>query len=295
MPALTFNAATAKISLSYDGLTIYPLGSSRSYSLALVITSCLQLSFIQVPNTEPTLEKSMVTITKKPFYNRQIHINDNDHFLYHQSDEYDMEDSHYHFKFTHILSKNEILILANVFESEKLFTAQESDDFKQAIHERFNVAHEVLETLLNQNKAHDLRAINQFVLTCTDNDLLADLHAYLLSARFNYLRQCDGFFVKKSLWRGTAQDGSVVETSKTWAMVEKAITLQLAANIRNNTKSSAEVVAERAGELSAKLPFFSIARRQGSRTVNHAYTALSNGDKAEFESLYTQHFSTYTK
>jgi hypothetical protein len=295
MPALTFEVATAKLSFSYDGLTIYPTMVASSYSMQLVMTRCFQLAFVRVPDEDPTIQKSCAAITQKSFFDRAIYRDDNDHFLYHQRDEYDMDDSHYHLKFRRSLSQSEVVILADVFEQEKLFSPQECTQFKKTVEDRCKAAHAALDVCLNQNKSHDLRAINQFVLTCADNDLLADLHQYLLSAKFNYLRACDGFFTKKSKWQGTISDGSIVETSKTWAMIEKAITLQLAANIRNNTKASAGVLLARAVEFSAALPFFSIPRRQGDLAVSRTYDAICNDDKDGFETRYARHFSTYTR
>jgi hypothetical protein len=299
MPGFTFDVASASLSLAYDGITIYPKkpsnASAPSYSIQMVLTACFQIAFIKVPVTDPAITSCAGEIRKKALFERNVYADDNDHFLYHGGDEYDMGETHFHLKFSRYLRQEDIAELADVLEQQNVFTAAECAQFKQELAKRYATIHATLDTHFNRNKEHDLTAINRFVATCTDNDVLADLHQYLVSAKFNYLRECTGLF-KKTRWQGTLADGSIAKTSKTWAMIEKGITLQMAANVRNNIKATPEVILEQAVEFAASHPFFSLPRRsKGERAISRTFAAVSDNAKEPFEARYIEHFTKYTK
>lgn len=115
----------------------------------------------------------------------------------------------------------------------------------------------VPEIQVDHAKAPDVEKISQAIIqlikSCPANDILANLHDYLLLEKFDYLRTGKGF-------RGTDAKAQVVETSKAWADIQKAFSAQIAVNTINNTSFTEIVGSDYAQRYSADFPFFSLLR-----------------------------------
>jgi hypothetical protein len=147
-----------------------------------------------------------------------------------------------------------------------------------------------LKKLCKTNKQSDLKSIINFIATCNNNEILPDLHRYLLTAEFNYLREKTGTF-SFSAWHGTDEKGNIVRCSKSWAMIEKAISLQMLKNTQEKVPDGRSI----AFGLASSCKFFSI-RRWGlfnNAGTSKTYDALVNDDLKVLNQQYTSHFASF--
>lgn len=118
----------------------------------------------------------------------------------------------------------------------------------------------------------NVEVIIQLIRRCKMNDVVLHLHAYLLSEKFDYLRK------GKEGYRGTDAKDEIVETTKAWADIQEAVSLQLCVNVINNLSTTIETAAGRStyftlfkpGSLAASIydtkfqkefPFYSLQRK----------------------------------
>ena len=108
---------------------------------------------------------------------------------------------------------------------------------------------------LKNEKYADTNAIINFIKNCKDNHLLTLFHKALLDKKADYLRACTGR-IKMTFWQGTTHSG-IAACSKSWAMIEKSFSLQVAQNEKAKyMKFTSEVASQRAIYLRDTYLFF---------------------------------------
>jgi hypothetical protein len=291
-----FKATKVNISISYDGLTAYETNYSRP-NIQIMTRVLLAGTEVLVPLI--TLAEDPLKCLAQAFqdasYDRNIYVEDADHALYHQ-DQFDRETGHYHLKFYSQIDLRIINKLAILFSAANLFDAVEKDLFLQLWEHRNDAAIATLKSQLTHDKSEDIYLIIKHIKTITDVDTLIALQKHLQTSPFDYLRHLTGI-VKISFWRGTDSQQHVVPTSKSWAMIEKAFSLQIANSIQRVTNFAKDVVNERARQLHKYHKFFALKRLavpgQRAEKMNASCIAFSASDKNKFEEKYTSHFSKY--
>lgn len=271
MPALTFSADKVNLSYSYDTLTIYPKFESYTQgerALGYLLGLCHQLDYVKVP-TKLEITKNLIThdkcmrvITRKVGNVRSVLRDDDDHGMYHH-DGFKMEDLHRHLNFKSMLTSDQLSEILNILVAQNLLTSHEKIAFLKALKERYQLAREKLDgvvesimqavqvTTINElipfdtlTSQADMKAIIHFLSTIEDNEILVDLHCYLLSEKFDYLRNNPAG--EASCWQGTDAKEVVIKTSQGWAMIEKSIELRMARNIEITCKFTTTLAEKRA-------------------------------------------------
>jgi hypothetical protein len=296
MPALTFACKLMNLSFAYDAITVYPTFEyyekpGLRNCLKVIETQCNKLEFVieTLPEEKTTAEndkfiKTLSTLQKaQNIYERYILRNDADHGIYHK-DRYKLDDSHFHVKFNTILSRENIASVLDVFIENKMLTAEEKESFLVALDMRYVDSRDSLDVILEDNKDIDTDMILEYINIQTDIDLLTDLHSYLSLEKFDYLRvQSDAD--KQKQWQGTNREGKVVPTSEAWAMIEKLLSVKLAANISKDcSRFTPEVGIERAQQFAKALNFFAIKRKATANSqISKIYQSFANADAAGLE------------
>ncbi|OGT46741.1 MAG: hypothetical protein A3E83_03555 [Gammaproteobacteria bacterium RIFCSPHIGHO2_12_FULL_41_20] len=305
MPALIFSGNKLNLSLTYDALTLYPkveevrvTGYKRSVVLA--VTECNRLGIFAVNQPIHTLtedgrnindcaRKLAVTV---PGFDRTVQREDDDHALYHQ-DGFQIDNSHFHFKFLRRLTRAELVQIVDILASHQLLSAEERSAFLSAYDTRYQQARAALDRLtLAHNQQADYRAIIALIGTQTDNDILANLHDHLNEPRFAYLHKlADG--EASNIYQGTTnQRDTVAPSSQAWMQIEKAITLQMAHNIQTGcSRFTPHVGHERATQLAQTHRFFNLPRRiKSGKATNSMCTALDHGNASELDRKHRKVF-----
>lgn len=288
MSAITINGKNLNLSLAYDGLTIYfnfdlpdmfHAWNMCAKSIALIgeLNVCTE-------------------IMVKQEFDRYIHRDDDDHSFYHQ-DSFPIEHDHSHIKFLKPITRAKLDLLVGELEKHGLISTDEKTKFLSRYDERNREALLSLRGALSGTRdvEIDTREIINYLRTCKDNDVITYLHDALLAPRFDYLRQVTSASTDKR-WQGTNADGKLVETSKHWAMIQKAISLQLANNIRVECGTfSSKVAHERADQLLKNVSFFALKRKgmQCTTELSSTFKAFSAKDEATFTGKYEKHFGKY--
>jgi hypothetical protein len=288
--AFTFSFAKLNLSLEYDAVTLY-------YKPGCPCLCCVS----------PPLDVQ-----------RYIYRYDADHNLYHR-DNYNHDDSHSHIKFTNPLDQRNLDALLDRLVAGHFISAREKTAYLTALRDRYAQSRKSLDACLGHEEiialpkrvkskatmashqsdradqmTRQAAAIAAFIKGCGSNDILFDTHQYLLSKRFDYLRQPSPEEKATSQpWLGTNANGSVVKTTAIWTEIEKSIALQLTQNIKVNTRFTQSVSVERSQQLSASVGFFSLSRHNPKRATSPTFEALQKGDVKTFERRYQQHFKKY--
>jgi hypothetical protein len=164
-------------------------------------------------------------------------------------------------------------------------------------------------TSKNRNKKNDLPIIVRYIKSINDLDTLIGLHKHLQTKKFNYLRNYTGWF-SFSFWRGTLNNQHLM-TTKTWAMIEKAISLQMAITLQaNNRKEKLKMEPEyitaplkkdhfdtKPEQLAMTHKFFTLKRLmipfQFFPRTNASSQAFIAGDEAKLTQKYNAHFNQF--
>ena len=236
MPAQCFEGTNVKLSYAFDAMTVYPKSAAQQAMCASAVAACSNLPFVSNNGLSDPDYMSEKCVSNLQFDSelgpiRYVHREDDDHSLYHQ-DTFHMDDGHMHVKFRSKLTENELEHLLQVFVNYQLITPFEKYFFLLGHVFRHGCARVAINKILGLNLGEvesltpsveeSTRNIISYLKTIQDNDILIDLHLYLLSSTFDYLRENAAGEI--SIWQGTDAYGNVVKTSKSWAIIEKSIT-----------------------------------------------------------------------
>jgi|GEM_PF-4039337 len=290
MPALTVGLKNFNLSLTYDGLTFY-YNFQRETDLFARLSLCQQTL-----NLNNTFDFCSSHFSHRNEFDRFIHRDDDDHGMYHQ-DQYAIDKDHSHFKFKTPITRDKLVGVLDEFIKHNLISKDEKDNVLTKYDDRNAKALLNLRASLSGTKDIDIdtREIINFIRSCTENDILGYLHESLLMSRFDYLRAVTAYS-PAYIWQGTNGTQQVVETSKQWAMIQKAMSLQLANNIRQTCDTfSKDVANERASQLRNSFVFFGLKRKAAACTyvASSMFKAYSNQDENTFEKKYNNHFQKY--
>jgi hypothetical protein len=292
MSALTLNGKNINLSLAYDGLTIYLNFATPNLFGALGLCRRSLLLNQELGLCSDEIEKTV----KGSDFDRYIHHEDDDHSFYHQ-DNYPIEKDHMHFKFKAPMTRKKLEIVIAELEKHHLISSEESSAILSAYDERNKKALLDLRGSLSgtRDAEVDARAIIHYIRDCKDNDIIDFIHGALLEPRFDYLRTVTAVSMT-TLWQGTDKEGKLVETSKQWAMIQKAVSLQLANNVRVECGNfSPKVATERATQLLASHSFFGLKRKAPMCTdkASSMFTAFKDKQDAVFNAKYQKHFGKF--
>jgi hypothetical protein len=292
----TFQAKKVLISITYDCFTIYETDHPKLTRnvMVRVLQGCKQI-LTSMEMAEPGPFNCITGIQMDPRFDRFVYNIELDHDFYHQ-DQFDPETDHTHVKLFKPISIDIINQLANVFANNNLFDPEEKKAFRDQWHIRNDAAVAAFESHLIYEKSQDINPIISYIKTINNVDTLLALQRHLLKNKFNYLRELTGK-VKISFWRGTDCDEKVATTSKTWAMIEKAFSLQLANCMYLQFNPEASVLKERALQLISNHTFFALKRLaipgQDKSEPNASVKAFQTNDETKFTEKYTSHFNKY--
>ena len=140
----------------------------------------------------------------------------------------------------------------------------------------------------------DTKKIITYIHTISDIEVLSDLHQYLKSEKFNYLRHVG---TAPSDWLSKDAESRPITTSESWAMIEKALSLQMAQSIKTNCSVfSPELAASRATQLATSYGFFGMCRsKSAAAPASPSYTAFSTHDAGTFDRRYAEHFNSFAE
>ncbi|OGT46386.1 MAG: hypothetical protein A3E83_06285 [Gammaproteobacteria bacterium RIFCSPHIGHO2_12_FULL_41_20] len=162
------------------------------------------------------------------------------------------------------------------------------------------------------DKATDEQVITRYISTITDNDILFDLHAYLQGGKFDYLRTKIGCEIVVNMYQGTHRDGFdneammpfwvrkesatfrdvlTADTTRCWANIEKALTLQIAHNVQTQSKFT-PVIGEMYAQQYTQYRFFDKPHgKKAEKRTSKTYDAFARGDSATLDRKYKKMFS----
>ena len=316
MPALTFESNKINFSLSYDTLTFYPkyktevVDDSPFAAISFVLTACGRLEFVKA--SKPTTDgietnASMQEIDDKIEHMRYIHRDADDHELYHK-DGLDKEVEHCHLNFHDMLSGEQLGKILDIFMHHGLITADEKAKFLDAYALRYANARNELDAALKPKTSSESKeskpdakvdtiSIINFIKNCSENDILVNLHQYLEMEKFNYLRAVKED--KKATWFGTDASNHVIQTKKSWAMIEKAIALQMAHNIEVNCNFTPNLAITFAAKFAKAHPFFAIKHHNNASLSASATSSIFNAfrscDKSKLDNSYEHLFQRFKR
>ena len=234
-----FTKKLSKIGISYiDGtMTIYPAAVQDRVTSTQVAIANAAFS------GGPTLAEQNSSLIRN--ISRSLHFighifdkfsrcdGDKGYALFHR-DERLMDDWYYHVKFKSGLDHLGMDDVLHSFVAFGVISLAEKNSVLRDFYFRYVNFRASLDSHLSGVKSSDLPRIISEIVDCEDNDLLIDLHKYLLTEKFDYLRVKTGIS-SFSFWRGTNRSGSVVSTSKSWATIEKGIMLKIVENIKDQS------------------------------------------------------------
>ena len=309
MRALTLKCRYVDLSYAFDGLTIYTKENEiASEKMAELSSACHQLEFVNSTHDEQISRQIKNEAVRKcmGFYNqmtrnilindnlgndyqRYIHFDDNDHELYHR-DNFLKSQNHVHIKFNRIINQNQLLSLLNIMIKLDMLSHDAKNEFINLFCNRFTSAREKLQSTLTGKIEPDAKNIIQFIHACGDDNILADLHDFLLDQKFDYLRRTT-FGANNGDWQGETSAHQMMIVSKEWAMIEKSFSLQMAYNLESNCTFNLAVAKERTEQLTNLFSFFAIPRKVDAKhTKSKAIGDFERGNKEEFERRYNKHF-----
>ncbi len=289
---LVFEGKKANLSLAYDTLTVYPVLPAKfnfrngvAFPLFIMIfnamNECRGLSYVMSGDyTDDPRFKKLGKI-------RFVHRDCDDHNLYHQ-DKFNLHDDHSHIKFRNMLTHAQFMEIMNIFLKYEIISKDEKNQFIEKYETCFINTRQALDEAISQTK-NQTETIVKFISECKKNENLADLHDYLLSPKFNELRKSP-----EKMFHGTDEKGQVIETSHSWAIIEKAISLQMSLNIEKNSRFTPELAKTQSRQLSTSHPFIKVRHitEPGKETdpISPTFKAFKKGDGKELEERYESHF-----
>lgn len=296
MPAISQSYQYVDLSLTYDAITIYPKIPSKSIkNLQNALQSCYELDLVDASERVATASDLLNTfegIKRDSNFQRSIAHNDADHPLYHL-DILKKTNTHYHIKFRCGLKHEHVENILEILLQNHLIDDTERTHFLQQLTNRYETELNLLDSKLIGDKKHDLHTITSFIANCKDNDILSMIHSYLLTEQFTYLRNKNNksFLFK---WQGCDGDDNITGVTKTWAMIEKAISLQMALNVLMPTRYSPNVANERAEQLANDHKFFAIKRKINNQMFSKVYESFKNCNESAFDMSYDKHFRRFS-
>lgn len=225
-------------------------------------------------------------------FNRLITIPNEDHTFYHDDDLFNYKrwvPNHVHLKFNIQITYQLLTNVLVLFIPSGLLSESNKEQFLAMFDKRYELLHAEIQTCLTQNKHQDYLTILTYIKSCSQNDVLANLHRYFSSPAFVYLRQ--GEELKTFL--GTNELGEIVATTHEWAMLEKAIALQMQVNIKNGVKRFSSLLGEMYGdELANNHAFFKMKRKLADGRVIESknFKAFHAGNGELVEKTYQKFF-----
>lgn len=263
MSEFVFQNKKIRINLTYDGIKLYPNLDEEKTTPKLI-----RKTF------EQAIEKGLISEDQARVAR---------------------DDSHYYLKFNSKLTRSQLREFLNLAVQSKLLDGHEKKQCLADYDARYADARQGLTLLRGNDKEADTKKIIHFISACKDNDILAEAHQHLVSSQFDYLRKFTGL-IHKSLWRGTNNKGEVVETTHSWAKIEKAIALQMAKNIQEGRGAKRHFTKEQdeAFKLGKEHKFLSIKRNAISlfRSANESYEAFLFRDEKTLAQKYDSHFKS---
>lgn len=191
------------------------------------------------------------------------------------------------------MNRDLLEVLLQILVNKSFITTDNKNSFLKSFDARYISCQDILKKYLSYNANHDFNIIIQFIKSCKQNDILINLHHYLSTSHFNYLRENQINANDDKIFFGTDQTGSIIQTSYAWAMIEKAITLQMQMNIKNTCKWFNELFGEiKAEQFANNHSFFSIKHKGKSITTEKSSTfrAFQTGNVNEMERKYNKLF-----
>lgn len=269
MSSFTFEAKLISFSMAYDGITFYYGHDNDFYAFIAYNASSDQLQ--PICKGQSQFQNSPAPF---PFADcKYVYRDYDEHDLYHQ-DHFDRTKMHYHVQFGSYLKKESMIKIVDQLALASILTAEEKVKCLDALHLRYQEVDDKLSQLITANPTNDLQAIQKYILSCYDNDILVHLHKTLLTQKFDYLRQLN-IEDQEQHWQGCNAQNEVVQTSKAWAMIEKTIALQLANNMRTQCSVFTDSLGQnRCKHLSQDHRFFAIKRKSTNTNLNNN-TALA--------------------
>lgn len=302
MPAVTVIGKKIKLSFSYDAITLYPQDDAgddihdRCRDAQIQIVSILfgvpaQVAKMIINSQQNTpLNTCLSKMQKNSRYDRPVHRDDADHALYHM-DNINMDEDHYHVKYKQPFKKVQLELTLSQLKADDLITDDEYQAFFDAYDSRQSKAFGWLAETMTGNVEDDTRDIVRCIAKIQDNDVLAVLHDYLLEdKRFSHIMK-----QKTCQYRGTTVEDDVIDVSKEWADIEKAISLQMVANLRAKTTMESNMRMERAQQFQACHAFFGIKRKtkHSASQTNNVVLKLVNGDAQRLDAAYKKHMGKF--
>lgn len=299
MPALTRACRYTKLSFYHDTFTLYPTfeyyqNPGLRNCLEAIAGECGKLDFVIkfLPDEKPTKEnldfvKGLTEVKQDHVeFDRYVRRVDPDHWLYHK-DTYQYDDSHWHIKFKSILTKEQLSLVLDVFVKHQILSLEEKEAYLKDYDMRYQLYRLEVEKSLLGNKDKDMRIIvSKFIMTCSDNDLLADLNNFLSSEKFDYLREMSSADIV-GRWYGVDRSNQMVATSKEWSWIQKNIRLQMSLNIKKDVKHfTPQIGSERTKQLTSAFPYFnSKSRPYVEGQESKIAVAFAKGDEKELERI----------
>jgi hypothetical protein len=130
MPAFTHLCSKFNISLAHNTLTLYPKKTGEK-GLAYRVNQCFQLIGLEIVDVEYDLNAvqfdAFDAIGRPTF----VHRDALDHHIYHE-DNFNMDDTHYHMKFSRVLDESTLDRIFSIFVQFALVTNEEKARFLTA-------------------------------------------------------------------------------------------------------------------------------------------------------------------
>jgi hypothetical protein len=301
----TFKNAWLRLDIDYDTIIIYEkfnslFDLSGGYSLfAQRMFSGTEFEERMSRGLRPNTDDYKTSDTTKwPYLMLTITSSDHEHRSY-PTEQFCLDDDrhgqkHAHVRFSkgvdiNILNK----LLCYLKDSYHMFTQAEVDMCNDQWKKRHDADFQHLEGKLSSRKKSDVAIIIQHISTIEDIDTLMALHQHLLDKKFDYLREFTGV-VKFSLWRGTDANNNEIHTTKSWAMIEKAISLQIVKIAPTSKRPEKFAFTESIGIYH---PFLTIKRfhipGQSEESDNASFDAFRHKDTKKVEEKHQSHFRKY--
>lgn len=295
MKALFCRFAKVDLSYTYDGLTIYPkFDLSQKDSKKMILNACSKLKFVKVKKFRKKDAArynqchESLKHQQNVIFDKVIQRKDDNHDFYHH-DELDSDKPHFHLKFHQMLSREQVVQLLDVFVHHEILSEQEKNIFLLEYELRYKTVRQALLEDCTGQIENDEKVIIDFIRNCTDNDILADLHDYMVKPIFDYLRNGA---LSKDVWVGMNYVGREVYTNKTWAMIEKCISLKMAMNVAQNVFLTPALGDQIATQLHSTHSFFAMKHKAtATQKTNKAYNALKMGDEDQLKRSYRKNLA----
>lgn len=282
MPAFTQSFNLLDLSISYDGVTIYPKFKEAEYkkSLWYWLNKKMTLS-----NTEESNNLYWMRSVLKFLHGfTPVKRESVDHDLYHQ-DNLSINNSHYHLKTNSWITRDLIKTLGKILVFFNLITKNDQEELLKS-YDNYLLQH-IDAIQLTNDRANDFPTIMSAIKTTTDNPLLINLHQHLSQSKYDYLRAYQG----ESIWVSRDSDEREIPTSYEWATIEKAISLQMAHNV---TKKSFFVASERAVNMAVSHGFFAHKHKAGkSHQLSKSFKNFRDSDLEKFNESYKKNMNGF--